>query len=120
LGESGAGSSDQFMVYCRFTIPRPHGHGDFLPALRASNFRIKTMQLIGIVGGVASGKSTVAAAFEALGAGVLNADRAGHEVLREPEVMAAIRERWGEIIPRKALPSTHWPSFAGGSGTTRR
>jgi dephospho-CoA kinase len=59
---------------------------------------INSMLLIGIVGGVASGKSTVADAFAALGAGVLNADRAGHEVLHEPEVKAALRERWGDAV----------------------
>jgi len=39
------------------------------------------MQVIGILGGVASGKSVVAGFFQELGAGVLDADRAGHEVL---------------------------------------
>jgi dephospho-CoA kinase len=53
---------------------------------------------IGIVGGVASGKSRVAAAFERLGAVVLNADSAGHAVLREPEVISAIRQQWGQGV----------------------
>jgi dephospho-CoA kinase len=56
------------------------------------------MLLIGIVGGVASGKSAVAACFAGLGAEVLDADRTGHAVLREPEVMEAIRHRWGERV----------------------
>lgn len=56
------------------------------------------MLLIGIVGGVASGKSAVAACFAELGAAVLDADRTGHEVLREPDVMEAIRRRWGERV----------------------
>ena len=50
------------------------------------------------LGGVASGKSMVARQFAALGAGVLDADRAGHEVLRLPHVEAAARRRWGEAI----------------------
>lgn len=53
---------------------------------------------IGIVGGVASGKSRVAAAFERLGAVVLHADAAGHAILREPEVIAAIRQQWGDTV----------------------
>ena len=56
------------------------------------------MHLIGILGGVASGKSLVARHLARLGAGVLDADEAGHEVLRLPEVEAAARERWGEAV----------------------
>ena len=52
--------------------------------------------VIGLIGGVASGKSVVAAELARLGAAVLDADRAGHEVLSLPEVTSAIRERWGE------------------------
>jgi len=47
------------------------------------------MRIIGISGGVASGKTVVAQEFAALGAGVLDADRAGHEALRLPHVEAA-------------------------------
>lgn len=56
------------------------------------------MQIIGIVGGVASGKTLVARQFEKLGAGVLEADAAGYEVLRTPEVEEALRQRWGESV----------------------
>jgi len=56
------------------------------------------MRIIGITGGVASGKSMVAKQFAALGAGVLDADRAGHEALRLPHVEAAARRRWGDAI----------------------
>lgn len=54
--------------------------------------------LIGLVGGIASGKSLVAEQMRSLGAGVLDADMAGHEVLREPEVIAALHRRWGDGI----------------------
>ena len=40
----------------------------------------------------------VAEQFAALGAGVLDADRAGHEALRLPQVEAAARQRWGDAI----------------------
>ena len=56
------------------------------------------MLIIGIAGGVASGKSLVADLFRQLGAGVLDADRAGHEVLCREEVRKAIRERWGDAV----------------------
>jgi dephospho-CoA kinase len=57
------------------------------------------MKTIGLVGGVASGKSLVAKYFVELGAGLLDADRAGHDVLAEdPVVQAALVERWGPSI----------------------
>jgi dephospho-CoA kinase len=56
------------------------------------------MRVIGILGGVASGKSLVAKQLQELGAWVLDADRAGHEVLEEPEVRQALRGRWGEEV----------------------
>jgi dephospho-CoA kinase len=56
------------------------------------------MLVIGILGGVASGKSLVSGELARLGAGVLDADRAGHEVLRMPEIVAAARQRWGDEI----------------------
>lgn len=56
------------------------------------------MLTLGLVGGVASGKSLVANRFRDLGAVVLDADRAGHEVLRDPDVIAALQARWGDGI----------------------
>ena len=56
------------------------------------------MIVIGILGGVASGKSAVSDRLRTLGAVVLDADRLGHEVLREPEVKEVLRRRWGETV----------------------
>jgi dephospho-CoA kinase len=56
------------------------------------------MHIIGLLGGVASGKSMVARQFVQFGAGLLDADRIGHEVLRLPEVEAAARQRWGARV----------------------
>jgi len=56
------------------------------------------MRIIGLLGGVASGKSSVAQHFARLGAGILDADRAGHDVLRLPQIEWAIRQRWGEAV----------------------
>jgi len=58
------------------------------------------MRVIGIVGGIASGKSAVAQRFADLGAVVLSADQLGHDVLLEPEVRQALRERWGAKVFR--------------------
>jgi dephospho-CoA kinase len=54
--------------------------------------------VIGLLGGVASGKSLVARQLAELGAAVLDADRAGHEVLTQPDVESAARDRWGPGI----------------------
>ncbi len=56
------------------------------------------MLLIGIVGGVASGKSVVAEKMRDFGGIVLDADGSGHEVLRQPDVIAALGQRWGKGV----------------------
>lgn len=56
------------------------------------------MITIGLVGGVASGKSVVACEFQKLGASVLNGDRIGHEVLTTPQVSERLVKRWGKRI----------------------
>jgi len=56
------------------------------------------MKVIGILGGVAGGKSLVAQTLARLGAGLLDADCAAHDVLRMPKIEAAARARWGDGI----------------------
>ncbi len=56
------------------------------------------MRVVGLLGGVASGKSTVARQLCEMGAESLDADRVGHEVLRLPEVERAARARWGDAV----------------------
>ena len=56
------------------------------------------MKIIGLLGGVASGKSMVAEQLASLGAKVLNADEIGHEVLQKPKIEDAVRERWGNAV----------------------
>ncbi|MBX9789257.1 MAG: dephospho-CoA kinase [Pirellulales bacterium] len=56
------------------------------------------MKVIGLLGGIASGKSFVAELFRQRGAVVLDGDRAGHEVLRDKEVKQAVRQRWGDKV----------------------
>jgi dephospho-CoA kinase len=57
------------------------------------------MKTIGLVGGVASGKSLAAKMLVELGAFHLDADRTGHAVLAEDaEVRQAVIDRWGSAI----------------------
>jgi dephospho-CoA kinase len=57
------------------------------------------MKTIGLVGGIASGKSLVAEMLVDLGAALLDGDRTGHAVLAEDaEVHQALRERWGQAV----------------------
>lgn len=48
------------------------------------------MLVIGIAGGVASGKSLVAQCFKHFGASLLDADQIGHEVLKDPAIIERI------------------------------
>jgi dephospho-CoA kinase len=54
--------------------------------------------VIGIVGGVGSGKSTVAAALAELGCAVVDCDAIGHERLADGDVRDEIRRRWGDEV----------------------
>ena len=56
------------------------------------------MKTLGLLGGVASGKSVVAQKLRELGGVVLDADAVGHEVLRLPDIKEAARKRWGASI----------------------
>jgi len=56
------------------------------------------MLVVGILGGVASGKTLVAAELARLGASVLDADGAGHTVLCQADVRDALVARWGRAI----------------------
>lgn len=54
--------------------------------------------IIGLAGGIGSGKSTVAAILEDLGAKVISSDRLNHEELDSPEVLRELREWWGDGV----------------------
>ena len=54
--------------------------------------------VIGVAGGIASGKSLVSQRLAQLGGELIDADQIGHGVLREPEVKQALRHRWGDAI----------------------
>lgn len=61
--------------------------------------------IIGLLGGIASGKSTVARMLAALGARVVDADRIAHRVLEEPEVAAEVGAALGtEVLAAGGKP----------------
>lgn len=69
------------------------------------------MIVIGLIGRIAAGKSTVAALLAERGAEVLDADRIAHEVLAEPEVVEGIRARFGPGV-FAASGGVHRPALA--------
>jgi len=54
--------------------------------------------VIGLLGGIGAGKSTVAAELGRLGCAVIDADRIGHELLDETAVQQEIRRQWGDAV----------------------
>jgi len=54
--------------------------------------------VIGIIGGIGSGKSTVASEFADLGCAIIDADAIGHKLLGDRQVQEEMRTRWGDGI----------------------
>lgn len=54
--------------------------------------------IIGILGGIASGKSTVAAEFGKLGCAIIDADKIAHKLLEEPTIRQKIVGIFGNSI----------------------
>ena len=54
--------------------------------------------MVGILGGIASGKSTVAAGFGKLGCAVIQADAIAHEVLQRPDVRERVVRLLGGTV----------------------
>src|SRR5262245_54039685 len=61
-------------------------------------FRPRTPVVIGLMGGIAAGKSTVAAAFAAHGLCHVDADQHARAVVEEPAVLAELRAAFGAEI----------------------
>jgi len=57
-----------------------------------------TKLVVGLIGGIGSGKSTVAQAFARRGAKVIVGDALGHEALRQPNIKAGLVQHWGPQI----------------------
>jgi dephospho-CoA kinase len=56
------------------------------------------MPVIGLIGGIGSGKSLVAALLAERGAKVISGDRLGHEALEQPDIRDRVAEGWGSEI----------------------
>ncbi len=54
--------------------------------------------IIGLTGGIGSGKTTVSAIFASLGSVVIDADVLAHDQLHDPEVVATLISWWGKSI----------------------
>lgn len=54
--------------------------------------------VIGILGGIGSGKSTVAGQFAKLGCKVIDADRIAHELLEQADVIEKVKTSFGQTI----------------------
>jgi len=56
-------------------------------------------KVIGLIGGIGSGKSQVARVFaEEAGAKIISGDALGHEALKQPEVRDQVVRRWGASL----------------------
>ena len=69
-----------------------------------------TPPIVGIIGGIGSGKSLVAGEFVKHGGWLIVGDTLGHEALRQPAIKAEVTRRWGRdlldeqgAIKRRAL-----------------
>jgi dephospho-CoA kinase len=63
--------------------------------------------IIGILGGICSGKTTVAAEFGKLGCGIVDADKITHEILEQDDVKKKIVAAFGEGILNSARNIDH-------------
>ena len=59
------------------------------------------IKVIGITGGIASGKSTIAKMLGSLGASVINADKICHRLINTKSMSQKITNRWGDNIQDK-------------------
>ncbi len=56
------------------------------------------IKVIGITGGIASGKSTIAGMLVSLGADLIDADKICHELINTKEIALKITKRWGSHL----------------------
>ncbi|MCL2005535.1 MAG: dephospho-CoA kinase [Planctomycetaceae bacterium] len=56
------------------------------------------MKTLGIIGGIGSGKSTIAEMFRQRGIPIISADTLGHQALLLPNIKDAVRNRWGTSV----------------------
>ncbi|MCB9856552.1 MAG: dephospho-CoA kinase [Phycisphaerales bacterium] len=54
--------------------------------------------VVGLAGGIGSGKSTVSRLMESLGGGIISSDRLGHEELLAQDVKSTLQRWWGDVV----------------------
>ncbi len=59
---------------------------------------MSAVSVIGLVGGIGSGKSSVAGILRELGCVISDSDEVAHECLREPSVVSLLVDRWGDRV----------------------
>ena len=69
------------------------------------------LAVIGLIGGIGGGKSSVAALFESAGAVVIDADLVGHELLNDPRVCGQIVDRFGTSVLSEKSVGHELPSI---------
>jgi dephospho-CoA kinase len=58
----------------------------------------QNVKVIGITGGIASGKSTIAEILRSFGANVINADKICHQIINTKDIAQKIINKWGTHI----------------------
>lgn len=56
------------------------------------------IKVIGIAGGIASGKSTIAEMLKSLGSDIIDADKICHQLINSKDIAHEITKRWGKHI----------------------
>jgi dephospho-CoA kinase len=75
--------------------PGQHSRGS---NLQSAIRNLQSKPVVGLIGGMGSGKSLVAEMFRQRGAKVISGDQLGHEALRRPDIVAQIVRRWGRKV----------------------
>jgi dephospho-CoA kinase len=70
-------------------------HGQSPHSLKSAPQAVPKPLAVAITGGIGAGKSEALAAFERHGAATISSDAVVHELYEDPEVQAALRERFG-------------------------
>lgn len=80
--------------------------------------RKKPPFVIGLVGGIAAGKSTIASSFEQMGMPIINADELAHDVLAQPRIALQLGQIFGDdILTNSAIDRSKLAAIVFGDST---
>lgn len=83
--------------YLSVTLPL-HSSGDHLTSNPPTNSNQSKVPVIGILGGIGSGKSSVVRHVDGLKLHIIDADKIGHELLLDSAIQNRIRQAFGEQV----------------------